>query len=308
VGQLKKMIERKHGLAADDITLVAGGAALHEDGTSVKGERDIVLLYKVFKSSDREEDDEDSEMKKKKTRDAVKIKSTLDRLKSCSPLFHSDDADDHSQSAKKTKTQASADADAKNAVLKRGAGILKIKKPEESKAASVFAVDQEKIVQLTNMGFSENSAKRALAMHRNILQAALNWLLEESDNPRVNDEISESDIQELSNSNRFIFDEASLDFSNNQPHHFFRIGIGEEMSGFAVLRNNQNADSHMDDIEEDEDSEGEEDEGFAQGLPEYYSDEDSAMSACDVPEEQFWAAHQEGIYEDDEEIESESDE
>mmetsp|Transcript_9627 Transcript_9627/g.13237 ORF Transcript_9627/g.13237 Transcript_9627/m.13237 type:complete len:317 (-) Transcript_9627:321-1271(-) len=52
--------------------------------------------------------------------------------------------------------------------------------------------------QLTNMGFKAEAATRALLLHRNNLEMALNWLLENAGDPEINNPITPKERQQLS--------------------------------------------------------------------------------------------------------------
>eukprot|EP00471_Norrisiella_sphaerica_P002284 CAMPEP_0184493140 /NCGR_PEP_ID=MMETSP0113_2-20130426/25203_1 /TAXON_ID=91329 /ORGANISM="Norrisiella sphaerica, Strain BC52" /LENGTH=290 /DNA_ID=CAMNT_0026878287 /DNA_START=81 /DNA_END=953 /DNA_ORIENTATION=- len=57
---------------------------------------------------------------------------------------------------------------------------------------------EELLSQLTNMGFKKEAATRALLLNRNNLEMALNWLLENSNDPEINKPISAKERQQLS--------------------------------------------------------------------------------------------------------------
>jgi len=63
----------------------------------------------------------------------------------------------------------------------------------------VVKVDEEKLGQLTTMGFRKPAATRALLLHRNNLEASVAWLLENSSSTRINEPISSEEISVLSN-------------------------------------------------------------------------------------------------------------
>eukprot|EP00466_Bigelowiella_natans_P001532 jgi/Bigna1/63451/fgenesh1_kg.53_\ len=48
------------------------------------------------------------------------------------------------------------------------------------------------------MGFKSEAATRALLLHRNNLEMALNWLLENASDPDINNPISSKERQQLS--------------------------------------------------------------------------------------------------------------
>eukprot|EP00954_Amorphochlora_amoebiformis_P026421 1379130-Amorphochlora_amoeboformis.AAC.1 len=75
-----------------------------------------------------------------------------------------------------------------------------LRKIGERRRAAARQVEpkEDLLAQLTNMGFKQEAATRALLLHRNNLELSLNWLLENSSDPAINKPITSRERQQLS--------------------------------------------------------------------------------------------------------------
>jgi hypothetical protein len=57
--------------------------------------------------------------------------------------------------------------------------------------------DPQAVVQLSEMGFGEPVVRKALLLHRNELEAALNWLLQHGDDPAAGEPLTDEQLRQV---------------------------------------------------------------------------------------------------------------
>jgi len=93
---------------------------------------------------------------------------------------------------------------ATEAILKR----IQQKRAMASNASTTnetkIKLDEDKLTQLSAMGFSRHASTRALLLHRNSVESSIVWLLENSSLPNINEPLTNEEYKTLSYSNPLL--------------------------------------------------------------------------------------------------------
>mmetsp|Transcript_16579 Transcript_16579/g.23016 ORF Transcript_16579/g.23016 Transcript_16579/m.23016 type:complete len:746 (-) Transcript_16579:33-2270(-) len=85
-----------------------------------------------------------------------------------------------------------------NTVMQNSSGSPRGQPPSSSSAPSVPSIDPVALLQLKDMGFADEAAKKALLLNKMNTQLAMDWLLEHSEDADINEPLSPQQLQQLS--------------------------------------------------------------------------------------------------------------